>query len=192
MSLRLGNPHLKMGKNYAFTCDYTLQDIIRLHFQYKFVTNPILFSRRYFSTNTTLSEFGGYEALAGAVLTTPINAKSYDNISLSVTGATKRGAILAKGSLNYTFENPETDLLGNIFRSYAHRLNADLALFSNFSQTFRLDVTNRISYNYVKINAEELQKNSWIRNNLMAKASLNLFYRMMINANYMYNYNYNS
>ena len=163
-----------------------------MNFKYKVTTNSILSSRRYFETNTILPEYGDYEALAGAVLITPINANNYNSFDISAMSYSKRGAILVRGELNHTFENPEVDLLGKIVRSYTHRTNSNLSLLSNFSHTFRLDITNQISCNYSKIKAEELQKNNWINNRLICKANLELFYRMMINADYTHNYSYNS
>ena len=192
MYLSTGNPNLKMEKYHKFTYDLSLQNGVSVFGGYEIITNPILQTRRYFETNTLLPEFDDYEALAGATLTTPINAKNYNHLMLSVNGNSKRGAILVRGLLNYSFKNPETDLLGEIVRSYEHRTNGGLSLISNFSSTFRLDITESISYAYTKLKAEELQKYSQIHNKLTAKANLQLFYRMMVNADYTYNYNYNT
>ena len=156
MNLNIGNPNLKMGKSYAFSCDFQIRDIIQLNFRYKVTTNPILSSRRYFETNTILPEYSDYEALAGAVLITPINAKNYNSFDISATSYSKRGAILVRGELNHTFENPEVDLLGKIVRSYTHQTNSNLLLLSNFSHTFRLDITNQTAYKYSNIKTHNL------------------------------------
>jgi len=186
LNLIMGNPNLKMGKNYIFTCRVDLKEVLKLKLEYKMVTDPILQSRRYFATNTSLPEFDHYEALAGAVLERPVNAKDYNYFEMTLQSNSKRGFMLLRGFLNYVFEDPETDLLGEICRSRTHRTLGSLSLTSNFSSSFRLDLTDRVSYGHTRIKAEEPQDNSRISNFLTGKASLQLFYRMMVNADYTY------
>ena len=192
MNLSVGNQNLKIGKTYAVSLSTNLNELLRLKVDYNRITNPILQSRRYFESNTLLPEFGNYEALAGAILTMPVNAQSYDRFHIEAVSNSRKGFMLVRGYLDYTYENPETDLLGTIARSNTHRATGRLSLISNFSSSFRLDITNGTSYSHTKINSSDIQNNSWISNNLTAKTSFNLFYRMMVNADYTYSYNYNS
>ena len=192
MNLSVGNPNLKMGKTYKFSGNLNLNEVLRLKTEYSVITNPVLQTRRYFETNTILPEYNNYEALAGAILTTPVNANSYKSFQVEVASNSRRGKVLLRGYLNYTFENPETDLLGEITRSYTNRAMGSLSLISNFSSSFRLDITNSTSYNHTEIKSKEPLTNSWISNNLVGKTSFNLFYRLLVNADYRYSYNYNS
>jgi hypothetical protein len=192
MNLSVGNPNLKMGKTYKFSGNLNLNEVLRLKTEYSVITNPVLQTRRYFETNTILPEYNNYEALAGAILTTPVNANSYKSFQVEVSSNSRRGIVLLRGYLNYTFENPETDLLGEITRSYTNRAMGSLSLISNFSSSFRLDITNSTSYNHTEIKSKEPLTNSWISNNLVGKTSFNLFYRLLVNADYRYSYNYNS
>ena len=181
-----------MGKTYKFSGNLNLNEVLRLKTEYSVITNPVLQTRRYFETNTILPEYNNYEALAGAILTTPVNANSYKSFQVEVASNSRRGKVLLRGYLNYTFENPETDLLGEITRSYTNRAMGSLSLISNFSSSFRLDITNSTSYNHTEIKSKEPLTNSWISNNLVGKTSFNLFYRLLVNADYRYSYNYNS
>ena len=192
MNLNAGNPNLKMAKNYDFNFNFNLKNYGFIDIHYQIITNPILSARRYFVTDTQLPEFDNYEALAGAILTTPTNAKNYNQFLLAAQSGFQKGVMMVKGNLSYSFKNPETDMLGEIVRSYEHNPSGTLSLLSNFSSTFRLDIKNHISYTHINIKATESQKYNRVYNNLMIQANLNLFYRMMVNIDYKHRYHYNS
>ena len=192
MNLWCGNPNLKISTNYEFRADFYLQNVMRVAMQYKIVKDPVISARRYFETNTPLDEYGGYVALAGATLTTPINARNHSEYQLNVSSNTKGGVVMVKGDLSYRFVNPEVDLLGEIVRSYTQSPSLSLSVMSNFSSTIRLDVRNRVSYGYTKIKSTKPQSHNWINNNFMVDFGLNLFSRMLVDADYKYDYYYDS
>ena len=195
MNLSGGNPDLKMGKTHEVYINprQQINPISDLMFYYRYITNPIVFTRRYFPEHTLLEEYGNYEVLAGSTLSLPMNAADYHQLDFTCSfNLISRGPILWRSSLIYKFENPNIDILGTFWDAKRNTVSGTMRLFSNFLSSFRFDARYNISYNNLRVDRNTDYNNAIIGHNLNCNTQVHLFGRCFFKADYAYTNRYNT
>lgn len=186
-----GNPQLKSGivhnleivsrlmTGIGLLCDLTVLG------DYK--NRPIVSRNLYFTENTPLPQYGGYEAVKGATLSTYTNAPMSANISARLNLSKSFAAILRLGTgLAYSYSrNP--DYVGDaLVYTAGHVPSLNISATTMFSRKFDLTVKSTSSFG--KVSNDMDFRSDYFKENLNVKMKFSFLKRCSMNVNYNFDY----
>jgi hypothetical protein len=160
MSLSAGNPNLESGKVYDFSLRFSNRSFVKRRkvtlssdMSFSIVTDPITMIRRYFKESSILPEYGNYEVVAGATLSTPMNVGSHISASGSVTA-------------DYLLQNINTSLKFNAYGNYSNPFSSidnELLRNKNMSARMTFEILSTPTRK-IRINVKNSTTFSWQKN----------------------------
>lgn len=186
-----GNPDLKSGLIHNLEVSGRLMASSGLLFDMlirgDYINRPIVSKEFYFTENTVLPQYGGYEAVRGATLSTYANAPMSAGIiaSLNINKSFSRILRLMTG-LRYSYtRNPDYVGDGLIYTD-GHIPSLNISVSTMFSKKF--DLTVRSASSYGKVANDHDFRSDYFRENLNVKMKLNFWKRYSMNINYTLDY----
>ena len=159
MYLSSGNPNLKSGKTYSVNLHLNNRSFVKtrkvtIHSNVSFSvkTDPVTTIRRYFKESTILPEYGNYEAVAGATLTTLMNVGSHiqSNAFLSAAYMLQKINTSFGISFNGNYSNPFTSIDEEIIRNESSSAKFEVSVISTPTRKLRLNISNQTAFSWQK------------------------------------------